>query len=440
MKILEFGDGIKSGSNIRSSDLTVKLREIFDLPTFLCSEIGIPHSDNENLQKTVNDWRSQGVSSRHPDLSAFCGIYGGYLRKPAEKDIIVLNGDVLALSLLDDKVYMNEVFLRSGQVEYRPTARTYPRKYFSSLAGEIMRDIPGDVVVVKSADGVRGEGVILVRKNELDATLRQLLEDDSRRQQPKPPIEILNWKKTKSDLFMVEELLSYRPLHHDGKDYNAPMRCVFLFHELEGIAPTFIPLDLYWKLPSKPISSNTTDRDSVISSFKGNPRRVEVNGEDRARTLSALQKLLPNLLHCASTTKREDLLSISAGSNAAEYVARSADRLQVVMANACATSGSYCEALYFSYEFLSRNPSDLTGRYETAMTHMCCEDYDEAIRLFKDLPSLSSSYLRIAMCYRLKGNLQEAKKGIEIAAIMSPGDQKVIAEHVNILNLLVTSK
>jgi tetratricopeptide (TPR) repeat protein len=438
VKILEFGDGIKSGSEIKKLQLTEMVRNLLDLPTFLSSECGNPDSNNEDLDATISRWRMANTRSNIDSLCKYRGVYGGYIRKPVDDDILVINDDILVPIILDEKAYMHELFVRSELQQFRPVAKIYPLKYNASLAETISRDIPGDIVVAKTSDGTRGQGVLMIPKEKLDATLRFLLEQDPSKLKihfqhyislfgiPEDFSIWTSWNETSAKVFLVEERLHSMPVSYEGEDYNATMRVVFSYLESPHDEPLFIPLTTYWKIPPQSSSSGNM-RDSLVSSFNLSIRRLEVDETNENLVLSALQQMLPTLFPKALNMS-QDLNQFSDENNNC-VLKRDAIRLQMLRANTCALSGLYCQAMYHIYDYIYKQPDDIQGKYELALTHLYCEDFDEAIRIFKEtLSELSLSAMRIAMCYRKKGDLQEAKKWIDQVSKAMANDPKVVAE------------
>lgn len=224
------------------------------------------------------------------------------------------------------------------------------------------------------------------------------------------------------------------PVTYEGENYNAIMRVVFIYLELLHNEPLFVPLESYWKIPPHPSGSGNM-RDSLVSSFKLNtlPRVAQVDEADKTLVLSTLQKILPKLLRCVSNMSH-DLSQFFEGTNNTHIFNKDADRMQMLRANVCAASGLFGQAMYYIYDYINKNPDDVQGKYEAAMTHLYCEDYDEAIHMFTEAPVMLRE-MRIAMCYRKKGNLEEAKEWIDKIPI-SETEPKVIAERNRIYSLL----
>lgn len=235
-----------------------------------------------------------------------------------------------------------------------------------------------------------------------------------------------SWNGTSAKVFLVEELLHSMPVSYEGEDYNATMRVVFSYLESPHDEPLFISLTTYWKIPPQSSSSGNM-RDSLVSSFNLSIRRLEVDETNENLVLSALQQMLSTLFPKALNMS-QDLNQFSDENNNC-VLKRDAIRLLMLRANGCALSGLYCQAMYHIYDYIYKQPDDIQGKYELAMTHLYCEDYDEAIRIFKEILSeLSLSAMRIAMCYRKKGDLQEAKKWIDQVSKAMANDPKVVAE------------
>lgn len=162
VKVLEFGDGMRSGSDIKRVHLGSALRDMLGLPSLFSSEFGSPEVNvsRDDLDTVVEDWRRSPASHN----SQYCGVYGGARMQPMGPDVLLMNKHMVSVKLLDEKVHMHELFHRAGMLHYRPVSRVYRTEYTPRLMDDIIQHIPGDVVVVKNSDGVRGMGVLLVPK------------------------------------------------------------------------------------------------------------------------------------------------------------------------------------------------------------------------------------------------------------------------------------
>jgi tetratricopeptide (TPR) repeat protein len=378
-----------------------------------------------DLENALTGWRATKAST----LSPYCGVYGGCPLKPVPDDVLVLNGDIKAVALLDEKVYAHELFHRSDMLHYRPASKVYWKQYHSSLAADICASVPGDTVMIKTSDCCRGDGVYLIKKSELDYYLRVLLEDESGIQSQlchfakglgvdtleQNAKQIEAWRRTSRMVFLAEEVVASKPVQYRGAMYNPTMRVVFLMYDILGHDETVIePLSYYWKFPTEPISA-VQRRSNVVSSFEiGAARRGEVDTADRVVVYAALVDFLPSVVRLAQSlpydTPLQSLHSLPAfsESNQAGAQRKQSDIMKLYMANSAGQRGEYAHAIYSIYDYMSRHPNDNMGLYEMATIHMLSGDYDKAIKQFEGTTGYNLQYYRIASCYRMKKDKKNA--------------------------------
>jgi tetratricopeptide (TPR) repeat protein len=418
VKVLEFGDGMRSGSDVKRVDVEKKLQDMLHLPSFFSSEFGLPVVDRDDLDAVVADWRQSSA----PGGSQYCGVYGGTRMQPVGSDVLLMNKHSTSIMLLDEKDHMHELFHRAGMLRYRPVSRVYRRQYTPHLVNDICQNIPGDTVVVKSSDGARGMGVLVLPKRKVDAALRCLLNGEIAAIADFDQVDRVTcdtWMGTDRQEFIVEEYVPSKPVvfSKDGRTYDPAMRVVLLMTAVEGVVDRIEPLSYYWKFPKEP-ASGTLSRGSAVSSFDigAEERRAgPVSEADRAIVRSALQTFLPSLMTEAfSMQLDEPLQSLTALSVPAPAATGQKSIMQVVLANDLMHKGRFAHALYLIYDYLSSDPNCVTGQYEAAMANLLCANYAKAIEMFKNVQH-SGKFMRIAMAYRMQGKFVEASKWLNEA-------------------------
>ncbi|MDB2613736.1 hypothetical protein N9Y92_01090 [Chlamydiales bacterium] len=135
---------------------------------------------------------------------------------------------------------MSRLFLKNEELaSYKPHFKCYKKKIVLSLKNKICSEIPGDYVVIKPLKSFKGNGVIILHKNELDETLQQI-------QQQKG-----YWKNDRSESFIVEEFIESDPLiteRLDNRPYDATLRAIFGLVYNQGKI-TIHPFGMHWKTP-----------------------------------------------------------------------------------------------------------------------------------------------------------------------------------------------
>jgi tetratricopeptide (TPR) repeat protein len=415
VKVLEFGDGMHSGSDVEHVDVEKKLQDMLHLPSFFSSKFGLPVVDRDDLDAVVAGWRQSSA----PGGSQYCGVYGGTRMQPVGSDVLLMNKHSTSIMLLDEKVHMHELFHRAGMLQYRPVSRVYRKQYTPDLVTDICRNIPGDTVVVKNSEGTRGMGVLTLPKPKLDAALRCLLNGETAAVDDFDQADRVTcgtWMRSSRQEFIVEEYVPSKPVvfPDDRRTYDPAMRVVLLMTTVDAVVGSIEPLSYYWKFPKEP-ASGTLSRGSAVSSFDKERRVNDVSETDRAVVWSALQTFLPALMTEAfSMQLDEPLQSMTALSAPAPAATGQKSIMQVVLANALMHKGLFAHALYLIYDYLSSDPSSVTGRYEAAVANLLCGNYDKAIEMFKNVDH-DSRFMRIAMAYRMQGKFGEASKWLNEA-------------------------
>ena len=93
-------------------------------------------------------------------------------------------------------------------IEIKPKWGLYQKKYRSDLAGEIQREISGDLFVIKPLHLCLGKGVIITSKENLDSTLQTILLPENRNLLLKNPDRGYKyWSFNHDDSFLVEAFI-----------------------------------------------------------------------------------------------------------------------------------------------------------------------------------------------------------------------------------------
>lgn len=159
-----------------------------------------------------------------------------------------------------DKYKMSLLFKGDPLLEGRkPRWNLYQSKYTKQLANSIIEEIQSDIFVIKPREQFLGRGVIIVSKEELDATLKYILnggEPDGFT----PDGSHQFWRQKKPDTFLVEEFIHSDPIsvpHLGGLQYCPTMRLAFLliYHQ-QQMRVEF--LGGYYSLPGKALDETGT--------------------------------------------------------------------------------------------------------------------------------------------------------------------------------------
>lgn len=197
-----------------------------------------------------------------------------------------------------DKYEMSLLFKGDSLLENRkPRWALYQSKYSNELANTIIEEIGGDIFVIKPRGECYARGVIIVSKEELDATLKYILNDDT-----EVGITIDKshefWVTKRPDTFIVEKFIDAEPIsvaHLGGKLYSPTIRLGFLLVYNKGECHVEF-LNAYYKFPEKALSENGTLNEKFITIcqlpyYSSMPHAEQVRIEEELKdTLLALYK------------------------------------------------------------------------------------------------------------------------------------------------------
>lgn len=153
-----------------------------------------------------------------------------------------------------DKLLMNQLLMSDERLKkIRPMWNCYLKHYDKELVGQIKRDIPTDIFVIKPLRSTRGKGVLIVSKEELGPTLEYILTENKEILKKNPDASFSHWARDTCDGFIIEEFAESDPVvmkELNNQAYDATMRVVFaLIYHKKKIGIAFF--GGYWKLPQK---------------------------------------------------------------------------------------------------------------------------------------------------------------------------------------------
>jgi hypothetical protein len=187
-----------------------------------------------------------------------------------------------------NKEKTNTLFKDPNLAAYKPRFGTYETKYTPSLADQIISDIASPVLVIKPTNSSLGSGVIIVPQEQLDQTLKLILQDkqDIITLYKRDPT-YFHWTQDSSTHFIVEEFFPSKTIMVDGKPYDPTLRVMFaLFNDAGHIGIHFFAS--YWKLPPKSLTEEgklIEKRKSNISSQRISSARVDQDDFKKVQTL-----------------------------------------------------------------------------------------------------------------------------------------------------------
>lgn len=180
--------------------------------------------------------------------------------------------DRAVLPVWKDKYETSLLFKGDSILEARkPRWNLYPKKYTKHLSKIIIDEFESDLLVIKPRNNFCGNGVIIVRKEDLDHTLKYIF-IKSKKLKNDPDRAYHSWYDDNSDTFLVEEFVSSDPVHvqHLGmKPYCPTIRVAFLAIYDEGVSDIHF-LGAYYCLPEKSL----TDEGNLHQKYKASLQTI----------------------------------------------------------------------------------------------------------------------------------------------------------------------
>ncbi|QQR49520.1 hypothetical protein IPF37_01595 [bacterium] len=337
VKILEYGDGCVSGFKVL--DHTIGIGKVwedfwhylkkFKLPMWYAGYYygRTPYIGAQTLQRyngqmvpSLNQLKGNiffKAQARHrinpedlQNIHNYRGIIATRERstKVIEKfkktypQFLVIN--TAAKNFVLNKKATDDLFDEPQLAAYRPKRVIYPKNYTPELANKIINEIGSKYYVIKPINSGKGNGILIIKARDLDATLKLILDDykpsavsETYSYNPYVPLTTGYWRHDRNPNFLVEEYVSSKNITVNKKPYDATMRIIFTQHYHEGkIYTKFI--NAYWKRPIKALNESGTFREKHISKHAPNHFEslgLEVNANDLREIYDILQPALPQI-------------------------------------------------------------------------------------------------------------------------------------------------
>lgn len=199
-------------------------------------------------------------------------------------------------NLIRNKYFTNKLFVETNLQEFRPKCKICPQQYSPNLASEIISELQSNIIVIKPPNASKGRGIIFTHQENLDDTLKLILEHPEQIEDTDPDSSYGYWTTDESmanTIFLAEEYIPSKNLIIDGKVFDPTLRLIFALHKDDtGCHLTFF--DGYWKLPAKSL----TDEGSLTEKHKSDISASYVSSAALSPEdfQSATQMLYPALL------------------------------------------------------------------------------------------------------------------------------------------------
>ena len=217
--------------------------------------------------------------------------------KKEHPEILVLDDTSRMYSC--NKNWADSLFKDNQLSPFRPICHIYKKEYTPTLADEIISKNNADILVIKPMNAARGNGIMMIQKEDLNKTLELMLTTITNRyeaeegEESKCEKELDYWKTDKNDHFMVESYAPSKPITVDNLTFDATMRQVFVLHYDKGrMFVTFI--GGYWKLPKAALEEEGTLTEKIKSDIRIDSKSSEkISKEDMSKVQEILKNMLP---------------------------------------------------------------------------------------------------------------------------------------------------
>jgi hypothetical protein len=334
IKILEYGIGIESGFKgfkalqPQTNMYTLAMRDLVKkthLPLWI---IG---SEEEHLNELNTKYGSHSLVEEGavrlstltkyikglntPNMnpgSNYKGILWGkpIKSKTSPDSSLFRNGPLLVLdkpdilSLTINNKYLTNSIIKKVAPHLSSRFVIKPLNYYPSLASEIIREIPTENYVIKPLRECMGTGIVVVHKDELDETLKNMRLPISNREESDiwesvvfgeavDPIKY--WQASMSDVFMIEEYHTSKQLLVKNQLFNGTMRIAFNLIQFNSQTDLSF-LGEYWKLPVAATQSDESLSEKSISKIHSEATSsAAVSQDDKEQVYAELRKHLPDI-------------------------------------------------------------------------------------------------------------------------------------------------
>lgn len=130
-----------------------------------------------------------------------------------------------------------------------PSWKVYKKEYSSTLAAQIIEELPADFYIIKPVRGILSRGVLMVHKEELDRYLKLILQDPQAINATSY-INLAYWKTDTQENFFVQAYAPSKTITHYEKQYDPTMRVIFFLSHDQGSMGIDVAAG-YWKIPPK---------------------------------------------------------------------------------------------------------------------------------------------------------------------------------------------
>jgi len=227
--------------------------------------------------------------------------------------------------VLEDKVLTN--ILYTDELEHsKPDWQVVNKHYSEERVQKILDQIKSDYLVVKPINGCKGNGVVIIKRDELDLILRAINKVSNNSEitkniagsgERKARFNFKDaydyWSYDQNKFLLVEEYVPSKEIFHNGKFYDPTMRVALTLESFNdsldnSAAIKMHVLGSYWKLPISPMGDRVTNSCSVSTIAQGRDCAAPVSENDNENVFEQLKIIMPEVYKKMLTNNVDSIL------------------------------------------------------------------------------------------------------------------------------------
>lgn len=196
-------------------------------------------------------------------------VYASYhkLEKEVVDEFLQSNPGIILLDAsiypyVNNKLAISEFLsMNEKSRNLKPRWKSYSKQYSKTLAETIIEDLYCEFYVIKPINALKGRGVIITHKNDLNSNLELILDHKKLSKGLYADYSALKyWNEDLNEVFIVEEFIESDPVrvaHLGNQIFDGTMRVAFfLTYNQEEVQIYFVGQE--WQLPERALTAKGT--------------------------------------------------------------------------------------------------------------------------------------------------------------------------------------
>jgi len=173
----------------------------------------------------------------------------------------------IARNFVTNKEILYSLFNYATLEHFLPTFGVYSKKYSTTLIHQILREIASEYLIIKPLNAIKSDGIIMISRNNLDQTLKQILLHHTNKQYI-PSFDY--WTNNHDNSFIVMEYAPSTTLTYKNKYFDPTLRISFILYHTDNKIIIYL-LRCFWRIPPQDLASSSSLTEQHIST----PRIVD---------------------------------------------------------------------------------------------------------------------------------------------------------------------